>query len=254
VAEAGFFKRKLYDAVIGIMKKVDRRSAHNTDWFITNAKEVVKRIQKAYQPKNEITVINPPVKCANFFVSQQIDDYYLVVSRFEPYKRVDLVIDAFNIIKNKNLVIVGRGSMAAELKKKAGKNVKFLQGLDAEELANVFSRCRALIFPQLEDYGITPLEANASGRPVIAFGKGGVLDTMIPVAEDPKKATAVFFNEQTTQALIQAIHRFETLEFDPGFIRNHAEKYDEDIFVNKIRDFVFQKFDAKNEKLLSNKN
>lgn len=247
VAEAGFIKRKMYDTVIRILKKIDRRSSRNTDWFITNAEEVVQRIKLAYRPKNPITVINPPVKCKNFFVADSTEDYYLVVSRFEPYKRVDLVIEAFNNLKDKKLIIVGKGSMEESLKKRAGKNVKFLQALNSGELAEVFAKCKALIFPQLEDYGITPLEANASGRPVIAFGRGGVLDTMIPVENDPKIATAVFFNEQTVDSLTCAINQFESLSFDPGFIRKHAEKYDEAIFIEKIREFVTQKFSEKQQ-------
>lgn len=247
VAEAKFLKRKLYDSVIGVLKKIDRSSARKTDWFITNARVVVPRIVNAYHPKNPISVINPPVKYKNFYVSPNTEDYYLIVSRFEPYKRVDLVIETFKQLPDKKLLIVGTGSMEEELKNMAGNNVQFMQGLSTDELAEVYSKCQALIFPQLEDYGITALEANASGRPVIAYGKGGVLDTMIPVQDNAKVATAVFFKQQTVASLIQAILKFETLSFDPAFIRQHAEKYDDEIFGDKIRDFIAEKMSEKNK-------
>lgn len=235
-------KRKIYDLVISHLKQIDLQAAKRADWFITNSREVVPRIKKAYNPAREISVINPPVKCENFYVSKSNDDYYLVISRFEPYKKVDLVIEAFNEMPDKELVIVGSGTQEKSLKRLAGNNIVFLSGLTAQELARILSRCKALIYPQLEDYGITPLEANASGRPVIAYGKGGVTDTMIPANGDASKATAVFFHEQTKGALKEALESFETLDFDPAFIRSQAESFDEERFVKRIQDFVAEKF------------
>ncbi|MBL4674913.1 MAG: glycosyltransferase, partial [Mucilaginibacter sp.] len=156
-------------------------------------------------------------------------------------------IEAFNQMPDKKLVIVGKGTREKELKSMAGDNITFLNRLSATELADTYANCKALIFPQLEDYGITPLEAAASGRPVIAFGKGGVLETMIPYTNDASKATAVFFDEQTTSSLKGAIADFEELNFDPQFIRAHAETFDETAFVNKIRSFVVNKYNLKNE-------
>lgn len=242
VREAGFLKKKLYNAVTGILRKVDRASAAKSDWFLTNALGVVPRIKKAYNPEKDVTVINPPVKCRNFYVSESPGDYYLVVSRFEPYKKVDLAVQAFNRLPEKKLIIVGKGSMESSLKKMAGDNITFLSGVSTAELSRLYAECKALIFPQLEDYGITPLEANASGRPVIAYGEGGVNDTMIPLNGDPAKATSVFFKEQTVDALLKAIRRFEELTFDPVFIRSHAESFDEQQFVDKIKAFVADKY------------
>lgn len=243
VVNSGIIKRKLYNVVIKMLRKIDKKYADRTDWFITNAREVVPRIVEAYQPRNKVPVINPPVKCRNFYVANEPGEYYLVVSRFEPYKKVDLVIDVFNEMQDKKLVIVGTGSMEVGLKKKAGKNISFLTSLSTEELADVYAKSKAFIFPQLEDYGITPLEANASGRPVIAYGKGGVLDTMIPVTQNnPQKATAVFFEDQSKVSLISAILAFEKMTFDPLFIRAHAETFDESSFVDKIRNFVFSTY------------
>ncbi|QEC54293.1 glycosyltransferase family 4 protein [Anseongella ginsenosidimutans] len=239
---SNFIKRTLYQLVTGILREIDMRAASKTKWFLTNAQVVVPRIKEAYKPSNDIFVINPPVKCRNFHVTDKPGNYYLVVSRFEPYKKVDLVIEAFNEMPDKELVIVGKGTMEKQLKKIAGSNIRFLSGLSSRQLAEVFAGCKALIFPQLEDYGITPLEANAAGRPVIAYGKGGVMDTMIPAAGDASKATAVFFPEQTVEALKSAMEVFEELTFTPAFIRAHAESFDEKNFVDRIRKFVLEKY------------
>ena len=123
-------------------------------------------------------------------------------------------------------------------------NITFKSGLSSAELADVYAGCRAFIFPQHEDYGITPLEANASGRPVIAYGAGGVLTTQLPVDNNPATATALFFSEQTVECLIDAVKQFEQIEheFKPEFIRQHAEKFDEPLFIEKIRQFVADKY------------
>ncbi|GGH18162.1 glycosyltransferase [Mucilaginibacter phyllosphaerae] len=239
-------KKFLYQQAIAILKHIDVFFANRTNWYITNSAEVRSRIKAAYAPQNEITVINPSVKCSNFYVSNTEGGYYLIVSRFESYKRVNLVINAFNQMPHKRLVVVGKGSREDELKGIAGPNITFLNGLKANELADIYANCKALVFPQLEDYGITPLEANAAGRPVIAYAKGGVLETMIPYTTNSLKCTAVFFDEQTEEALIKAVNLFETLLFDAAFIRSHAELFDEFAFVNKIKEFVTQKYGQKN--------
>lgn len=233
-------KRIAYDITISILKKIDKQAAKRTDYFIGMTKETSERIRLAYEVKKEIKIISPPVNVNAFFVSESIGDYYFLLSRLEYYKKVDLVIDVFNKI-GKQLIIVGKGSQEKELKRMAGPNITFFQGLPYEEVAKLYSKCKAFLMPQHEDYGITPLEANASGRPVIAFAKGGVLETMVPFTGDSKKCTAVLFEEQTEQSLISAIEQFETLEFDPQFIKNHSEKFDEAIFINKIKEFVLDK-------------
>lgn len=244
VANARGIKKLAYQFVINQLKRIDRNSAQQTTWFLTNSSEVLPRIAQAYKPLREITIINPSVKCDNFYVSEEVGDYFLVVSRFEPYKKVDLVIEAFRRMPDKKLIVVGKGSRKEELQAAASGNVRFLSGLDAQELANIFANCKALIFPQLEDYGITPLEANASGRPVIAYGKGGVQDTMIAVNESKSKGTAVFFYEQSVDAICEAIDSFDKYAFDPYFIRAHAETFDEPKFVQRIRDYVISKYET----------
>jgi glycosyltransferase involved in cell wall biosynthesis len=242
VNHAGKLEKNVIKKVIAVLKEIDITSAKRTDWFITNAREVVQRINRAYHPLKPITVINPPVKCKNFYVSNSLSDYFLVVSRFETYKKVDLVIEAFNDMPDKKLVIVGKGSREKQVKENAGGNITFLSDLGVSDLARLYANCKAFIFPQHEDYGITPLEANSSGRPVIAYGKGGVLDTMIPYDKDSLKSTAIFFEHQTKESLTAAIELFEDLEFDPVFIRAHAETFDESCFIEKIRAFVASKY------------
>ncbi|MEO3407305.1 glycosyltransferase [Mucilaginibacter sp. CAU 1740] len=244
VKESGSLKRKVLNKVLAALKDIDIKAADRTDWFITNAQEVVPRIEKAYHPKKPIAVINPPVRIENFYVSNSVSDYFLVVSRFESYKKVDLVIEAFNQMPNKKLLIVGKGSREKELKEIANNNITFLSGLDASNLARLYANCKAFIFPQLEDYGITPLEANASGRPVIAFNRGGVLDTMIPYTNNSMEATAVFFDQQSVASLKEAILLFEQLQFDPAFISAHAHTFDESHFIEKIKAFVLEKYNG----------
>jgi len=232
-------KKFLLRTVIHILKWIDFNAALRTDFFIANATEMASKIKSAYKPINDIQVINPPVEVSNFFVSDRIEDYYLVVGRLEYYKRVDIVVEAFNEL-GQPLIIVGKGSQEEFLMSKANKNITFKKEISTTDLAMLYSKCKALIFPQLEDYGIAPLEANASGRPVIAFGKGGVLETMIPHIDPKHRASALFFNEQTPQSLMDAVRKFETIEFDPKFIRSRAEQFDTPIFVEKIKEFVLK--------------
>lgn len=249
VAKAKGIKKVMFDFVIKVLRIIDKKSAERTDWFITNSTEVVPRIKEAYHPKNNVTVLHPSVKCANFYLSDEIKDYYLVVSRLEPYKVVDMVVEAFNQMPNRKLLVVGKGSMDKQLLSIAKPNITFIQGLDTKDLSRIYSECKALIFPQHEDYGITPLEANASGRPVIAYGKGGVLDTMIKYEGNANLATALFFYKQNTISLIEAITKFETLKFNSTYIRMHAEKFDDSIFIEEIRAFVEEKYNVAKQDL-----
>lgn len=235
--------RQVFNYVVEKMRSIDFRAAQRPNYFVAMTEETRERLRVAYQIKNEINIINPPVNTANFFLSNEPKSYYLVVSRLEYYKKVDLVIDAFNQL-GYPLIVVGKGLQADEIKARAKSNVQFLSGLSAQELAGVYANCKAFIFPQHEDYGITPLEANAAGRPVIAYGAGGVLATQIPLENKPAEATAVFFREQTVNDLIEAVKEFESIEeqFDPEFIRAHAQKFDETKFIAQIRAFVLEKY------------
>lgn len=235
-------KKWVFDVVVKTLRNIDRKSSKKVDFFLAMTEETKERIKEAYSPKNEITIIPPPVNLSNYYVSENIGDYYLVVSRLEYYKKVDLVIDTFNQI-GKKLIIVGNGSKKEELMKRAKSNITFMQGVDSGTLSKLYAECKAFIFPQHEDYGITPLEANAAGRPVIAYGAGGVLDTMIPYTGDASIASALFFKKQEVGDLIEAINESETLNFNPTFIRANAERFHEKIFIEKIQAYVRKKFD-----------
>ncbi|GGH80351.1 glycosyltransferase involved in cell wall biosynthesis [Filimonas zeae] len=230
--------RRLFLAGAALLRHLDKFASKRTDFYIANSIGMKAALEEAYHPRNAVTIINPSVKLQNFYVADAVKDYYLVVSRLEPYKKVDLVIDVFNAMPDKKLVIVGKGSQEAELKKRAKDNIVFLNGLDAKQLAQTYAEAKALIFPQQEDYGITPLESAASGRPVIAFGKGGILDTMIPYTYNSAKSTALFFKEQSVQALDGAVKAFEQLHFDPQFIRQYVQHFSENRFIRKIQKFV----------------
>ncbi|GAB3506017.1 glycosyltransferase family 4 protein [Spirosoma knui] len=242
-AQSKGLKRAIFDKVLNILRGVDFKAAQRPDYYVAMTEETADRLRNSYQIKNPIQLINPPVKANNFYISPKKKDYYLIVSRLETYKKVDLVIEVFNELKYP-LIVVGKGLQADEIKAMAGPNVTFYNGLSAEELAELYANCKAFLFPQHEDYGITPLEANASGRPVIAYGVGGVLSTQIPVKDNPAAATAIYFNQQTKKSIIDAVQKFEDIEhqFDSNFIRRHAESFDESRFISRIREFVVEKY------------
>ncbi|MBT2562764.1 glycosyltransferase [Pedobacter sp. ISL-64] len=235
--------RWVFDKVVSYLRKVDKKAAQKGNFYLGMTNETSQRIKDAYDIR-DVKIIPPDVKTRNFHVVEKPQDYYLLVSRLEFYKKADLAIEAFNRLGLK-LIVVGNGTKAEELKRLAKNNIEFRKGLSSEELAILYANCKALIFPQYEDYGITPLEANASGRPVIAYEIGGVLETMIPYDNDASRATAVFFKEQTVKSLIDAISLFETLEFDSKFIRAHAEKFDESVFMKELQKFVSESINLK---------
>ena len=241
--QAKGLKKWALKAMIASLKRIDYKAAQRTDYFIANTSETSQRIKEKYEYKKDIPIIYPPVVLDNFQVATNVQDYYLIVTRLEYYKRVDLAIRTFNDLGYK-LIIVGKGTQEADLKKIAKENIIFKSGLSKSELKDLYSGCKALIFPQYEDFGITPLEANASGRPVIAFGKGGVLNTMIPFNGNPKKCTAIFFQEQEVESLKQAVLAMENmfLDFEPEFIRNNVIRFNEDHFISAIKDFVQEKY------------
>ena len=235
-------KRLAFNIILNMIKRIDKHESEKGHYFMGMTKETVQRIKNAYQVKN-VEIIPPPVKIKNFHISDSIEEFYLVVSRLEYYKKVDLVVEVFNKL-NLPLIIVGNGSKKHELMDIAKPNIQFKSGLSAEEIAELYAKCKAFIFPQHEDYGITPLEANASGRPVIAYQAGGVLETMIPYKSiEDNKFTSYFFNQQTSDSLEEAILEFEKISHlvDSDFIRNHAMKFDEPVFNSKLKAFIDNK-------------
>lgn len=215
------------------MRLWDYSASARVDYFIANSRAVRARILKYY--RRDAHVIHPPCDVGKFQVSESQDDYYLCVGRLVGYKRFDLAVEAFNK-SGKHLVIAGEGSESRKLKKRARGRIDFLKWVPDDQLMQLYSRCKALILPGEEDFGIAPVEAQASGRPVIAYGRGGVLDTVVP------GKTGLFFNHQTPEHLNDAIQRFEanSRSFDPHLIREHASKFSKEVFQQNFLHHVEQ--------------
>jgi len=232
-AEAGgALGRAVFARVSPYVREFDRRAAQRVTHFIANSAFVQARIQRCYGRTSE--VIHPPVYLEDFPLSPDApEDFHLVVSQLVPYKRIDLAVAAFTQMKRK-LVIIGEGSERGRLERLAGPTVRFLGSQPGEVLRDHYRRCRAFVFPGIEDFGITPLEAQAAGRPVIAYGAGGVLETV------QDHATGLFFREQTTEALVDAVEQFESRSggFDPAVCRANAERFAPERFRREISDFL----------------
>lgn len=232
MAGKGGIKAKLLSYFLTGVRLWDNASADRVDYFIANSENVARRIWKHY--RRESVVIHPPVRCNLFNISDIDENYFLIVSRLQEYKRIDLAVEAFNEL-GLPLIIIGDGPEREKLEKSAKSNIKFLGRESDEVIKEHYAKCRAFLFTGEEDFGITPLEAMASGRPVIAYRKGGALETVV------ENKTGVFFNNQTCEDLIGAIRKFETMNFDKHEIRKHAETFDEEIFKEKIKKFVEEK-------------
>ncbi|HEV8437186.1 MAG TPA: glycosyltransferase [Methylomirabilota bacterium] len=233
---AGPLTRAVMPAVAAWLRRWDRRTAAGVRHFVAISRFVADRIRRAYG--RDADVIYPPVDVARFRVDDSPGDFYLVVSALSPYKRIDLAVEAANRL-GRRLVVVGTGPEERRLRALAGANVEFLGWRDDVEVADLYSRCRALIFPTLEDFGITPLEAMASGRPVVALGRGGALETVVPPgAGDPP--TGVFFERQTVDDLIEAIRTLEQdlARFEAKALRRRAEAFDRPLFKERMRSYL----------------
>lgn len=208
------------------MRLWDRLSADRVDHFVAISHEVASRIQRHYTRDAE--VIYPPVDVDRFVPTRRPpEDFYLVVSRLVGYKRVDLAIEAANRLKRR-LVVVGDGGEARRLKAIAGPTIEFLGRLPDEKVASLYGRCRAFVFPGLEDFGIAPVEAQAAGRPVIAYGRGGATETVID------GVTGVLFSEQTVDSVVEAMVKLEQNSFDPATCRRNAERFDRSEFRRRL--------------------
>jgi len=212
----------------------DVSTASRVDHFVANSRFVARRIERYY--RRPATVIYPPVDTAYFTPGGESGDYYLVVSRLAAYKQIDLAVEAFNRL-GKPLWIVGDGPDRRRLQAMAGANVRFLGALAREGVRDAMRGCQALVFTGKEDFGITPLEVQATGRPVIAFGGGGALESVID------GISGVFFGEQTAESLCEAVGRAAYVSFDQDAIRHHAIQFDRDVFCRKMTAFVQSKWD-----------
>jgi glycosyltransferase involved in cell wall biosynthesis len=205
---------------------------------MANSHHVAERIQRLYGRPAE--VVHSPVDVERFRLAEadEIGDFYLVVSALVPYKRVDLAVAAATRL-GRRLLVVGTGPEAERLRAQAGPGVEFLGWRPDPEVAELYARCRAVLFPAREDFGIVPLEAAAAGRPTIAFAAGGALETMLGLdASEPP--TAVFFEAQTVDALAAAILRFEAVadRFDPKALRARAERFDRPLFKQRLAEYI----------------
>jgi len=235
-ARAGLLTRLVMPPIARALQRWDRRTT-GVDRFAAISQHIADRIRRAYG--READVLPPPVDVQRFRVSGAVDDYYLVVSALVPYKRVDIAVEAANRL-HRRLLVVGTGPEAVRLRAAAGPTVEFLDWRPDEEVAELYARCRAVLFPALEDYGIVPLEAAAAGRPTIAFAAGGALETMIGLDESEEPPTAVFFRPQTADALADAIRRFERVaeRFDPQALRARAERFDRPVFKRRLAQWI----------------
>ncbi len=233
MSEFGPLTRPLMRLFFHYLRMHDVAAANRVDYYIANSQNTARRIKKHY--RRDATVIHSPVVADNFHVADRVDDYYLVLSRLVPYKRVDLAVEAFNRLGRK-LVIVGDGPEMRRLKDMAGPNIEFAGFVPPDRVADYYAGCRAFIFPGEEDFGITPLEAQASGRPVVAYGAGGALETVV------EGKTGTFFDEQTPGSLAAAVDKFDEKALDPSAVRRHAEEFDVEVYKKRIQKFVLEKY------------
>jgi glycosyltransferase involved in cell wall biosynthesis len=223
--------------VVNWLKGWDRRAADRVDHFIAISTEIQERIRANYGRESEI--IYPPVETDRFqpVPAAVVEDYYLIVSRLIPYKRIDLAVQACSEL-GLPLKVGGRGRDMDKLKAMAGPTVEFLDFVPDDELPGLMARCKAFLFPGLEDFGITPVQAEAAGRPVIAYRGGGALDTVIP------GVTGELFGEQTVESLKAVLQDFDASKYDPARIREHALQFDVKLFNAQISGYVERAWEA----------
>jgi glycosyltransferase involved in cell wall biosynthesis len=223
--------------LIAMMKRWDYNAAQKVTHFIAISTEIQERIQRYYE--RDSVVIYPPVDTERFkpVAQDEVEDYFLVVSRLIPYKRIDLAIEAANRLGVK-LKIGGRGRDIERLQSLAGENVEFLGFVPDEELPHLMAKAKAFVFPGLEDFGITPVQSQAAGRPVIAFEGGGALDTVLA------GKSGEHFAEQTVESLVEVMRDFDAQKYDPVWMRQHALKFDTQVFNQQIDAFMAQALEA----------
>jgi len=216
----------VFRAVVPHVRNFDQKAAQRVNLFVANSEFVRRRIKSCYA--KDSVVVHPFVDLGSFVPSgKEPDDFYLVVSQLVPYKRVDIAIEAFRQL-GKKLVVIGTGSESRQWQASAPRNVEFLGAQPPSVLQDHYRRCRALIFPGVEDFGITPLEAMASGRPVIAYGEGGVLESVV------EGETGLFFREQTAEAMASAVRNFELGRVDAQACRRRAELFSRSRFRTEM--------------------
>lgn len=232
--------RMVMPRMVRKLRRWDYAAAQRPDFLIANSRTVKERIKKYYD--RESNVINPPVDFDRFQKGSPANsaEYYLVVSRLVPYKRVDLAVQACKAL-NKRLIVAGKGPELSKLKKLAGPNTEFIFDPNDHTVTGLYRGAKALIFSAEEDFGITPVEAMSAGTPVICFGQGGATETVI----DGK--TGLYHSRQTVSSLTEAIVKFENMDFNKKFIVQRAEKFSEEKFLDNIGGYIFEKIQEKNK-------
>ena len=226
------FQKLILFPLLYILRKVDINHSKRPDYIIANSFFVKNWIKKKYDINCE--VIYPPVNTNLFRLEKEKSNYFITTARLEPYKRVDLIVEAFNQT-DEILYILGDGSMKRRLQQAANSNIKFLDYVGSEKVNELVSKARAFIHVGIEDFGIAPVEAQSCGTPVIGYNAGGLAETVI----DGK--TGILFNFQTSEAILKALVRFKKTEFDYTLISLHASKFSEEKFANKIMTFINSK-------------
>ncbi|EGK3924872.1 glycosyltransferase family 4 protein, partial [Escherichia coli] len=222
------------------IRQWDYRTANGVDHFIANSQFIARRIHKVYGRTAD--VIYPPVDVHRFLMNTSKQDYYLTASRLVPYKKIDLIVEAFSNMPDKRLVVIGNGSEMVKIKSKAKSNIEILGYQPDSVMLEHMQNAKAFVFAAEEDFGITPVEAQACGTPVVAFGKGGSLETVRPYGVD--KPTGVFFDEQSVPSLVKAINFFDTVsdKIEPQDCRENAMRFSVEIFKNNLSKYVEDKW------------
>jgi glycosyltransferase involved in cell wall biosynthesis len=230
-----FFSKIIIPPLIHHLRLWDESSSSRVDCFVANSNNVARRVKKYYGHQAE--VIHPPVDTDFFKPGEEEKEYHLIVSALVPYKRIDIAIEGFNQT-GLPLKIVGQGPDFKKLKKSAKANIQFLGNLGAGDLLNIYQRAKALILPGEEDFGITSLEAQACGIPVIAYGRGGATESVVP------GKTGLFFPELNVQSLLTVLDKFKSFEFNKTIIRENAMRFSRNKFKERIAGFLREKWSA----------
>ena len=221
------------------LRQWDLSTVNRIDYFMANSKYIARRIDKVY--RRSATVIHPPIDTDGFALRHDKEDFFLTASRMVPYKRIDLIVRAFRDLPNQQLVVIGDGPDWKKVQTEAGPNVQLLGFQSFEVLRDYMQRAKAFVFAADEDFGMIPVEAQACGTPVIAYRKGGTLETIV------EGKTGLFFDRQQTSEITSAIRRFETMksQFVPDTIRAHAESFSTYAFRSHVKKFVEEKINER---------
>lgn len=229
-------RRVALGAALPLLRAWDRSRARDVDRFVGISAASQAAIRRYYRREADI-IFSPILSLPDVFEPHPKDDFFLLVSRLEPWKMVDVVVEAFRSL-DARLVIIGDGPERAALERRAGPNIEFAGSVGEAELVSLYRRARAVIHAARTEYGLTPIEANAYGTPAICWGVSGALETMVSYAADPENATALFYDESTPTAIADAVRKFETLRFDPARCHANARRFGRHEFVSKIQAYV----------------